>query len=247
MKENKQKNKGGLIIEKMFSGKGFYLTLAGITLAVGVITFFGIRASFSPTPVDPDVPEVPVDDPADVTVIPDEPTGPSEPSTPVTPDVPDKPDEPSGEITPTPVTPSVQYILPTSGVLTKDFSGDALVFSSTMGDYRVHTGIDITVSEGSEVVAVADGTVKSVYTDDMKGVCVEIEHADGVVSVYCNLKAVLGDKVVAGGEIKSGEVVGYVGTSALFEVGEPSHLHFEMLVDGEPVSPTDILPEFAVK
>ncbi len=240
MKNFEEKKKGTSFIEKMFSGRGFYITLASITLVVGIITYFGIKASFNATnPDDITPPDLSVDDPINS-------GGPVSDNNPVLPDLKDPsttvPDD--NKPTDTPQIPTLTYCLPVGGVITKDFSGDALVFSSTMGDYRVHTGIDITAEDGAEVLAVADGEITRVYSDDMKGVCVEVSHSDGHTSVYCNLRTVLADGTVEGAAVKGGEVLGYVGTTSLLEIGDPAHLHFEMLKDGEHISPTTVLPSF---
>ncbi len=232
MKNIEEKKKGPSFIEKLFSGKGFYVTLAGVTLAVGVLTYFGIKASFNPQ-----TPDIDINDPAigvEDIILPD--AGKPTPDTGTNPDE-DKP-------TDTPVVPTLSYCLPANGVVTKDFSGEALVFSSTMGDYRVHEGIDITAEAGAEVMAAADGEITRVYSDDLMGVCVEIAHADGNVSRYANLQAVLAEQTAEGATVKGGQVIGYVGSTALLEVGDPPHLHFELLKNDIPQNPTEILPKF---
>ena len=45
-----------------------------------------------------------------------------------------------------------------------------------------------------------------------------------------------------GDTVGVGDVVGAVGETALGEIGDVTHLHFAMSVDGAPVDPRDILP-----
>ena len=48
--------------------------------------------------------------------------------------------------------PVIKYYCPVKGEIIKNYSMDALVFSQTMGDYRVHSGIDIAAEEGTPVI-----------------------------------------------------------------------------------------------
>lgn len=67
------------------------------------------------------------------------------------------------------------YIKPVDGTITKQWSGEDLVWSETLGDYRVHTGCDIAAAVGSKVRAMADGEVSDIYCDDLLGYVVEID------------------------------------------------------------------------
>ena len=49
--------------------------------------------------------------------------------------------------------------LPASGIIAKGHDATIQVWSETMGDYRVHLGIDIATAEGAPVYAAADGVV----------------------------------------------------------------------------------------
>ena len=60
-----------------------------------------------------------------------------------------------------------QYLCPLTGGVSKKHDTETLVFSSTMGDWRVHTGVDIATSIGETVRASAAGTVKEVWEDPM--------------------------------------------------------------------------------
>jgi len=113
------------------------------------------------------------------------------------------------------------------------------VYSMTMNDYRTHLGVDISAAEGDAVKSCADGTVSSVYEDPMMGVTVEVTHAEGIISVYKNLSSELPDSVEVGAMLTSGDTLGYVGTSALVECEEESHLHFELHADGVAVDPAE--------
>ncbi len=134
---------------------------------------------------------------------------------------------------PTPALP--QFIMPTIGNVAKTFSIDTLVWSNTMEDYRTHNGIDICASVGEGVMAAADGIVTEVYADPMMGNTIVIAHDGNAETVYQNLADDI--PVSVGDTVKSGEVIGAVGESALIEIAEEPHLHFEMLVNSTRVDP----------
>jgi len=87
-------------------------------------------------------------------------------------------------IEPIPVVTSLR--MPVNGNVIKQFSGDNLVFSNTMNDWRVHRGIDIDAPLGTQVRAAAAGVVERVFEDDMLGVVVIIDHGDGLQTIYAS-------------------------------------------------------------
>ena len=133
------------------------------------------------------------------------------------------------------------FAMPASGNISAEFSIDTLVFSNTMEDYRTHNGIDICASLGSAVTAAADGVVTEVYEHPMMGYTVVLSHDGDSETVYQNLDD---DITVAVGDIvKCGDVLGAIGESAIIEIAEEPHLHFEMCISGERVNPLDYIDE----
>ncbi|MBQ8341696.1 MAG: peptidoglycan DD-metalloendopeptidase family protein [Clostridia bacterium] len=157
---------------------------------------------------------------------------------------PDDTPKPPVEDKPTDVLPT-RFLLPVSGVMQKKHSADVQVFSDTMGDYRVHLGIDIGTVAGANVSAMADGTVAQVWEDFYMGQCVAVAHGGNAYTIYKNLSAELPETVVVGATVKAGDVIGTVGESAMVEVAEEPHLHVEMTVNGLQVDPIDYLDEDA--
>ena len=138
----------------------------------------------------------------------------------------------------------VEYLCPLSGTVSRVHDTKTPVFSSSMGDWRIHTGLDISAALGDTVSASADGVVKEVWDDALMGKCVSITHEDGrVVTVYKNLAETLPSGIVAGARVKAGDPIGAVGESARAELAEEPHLHFEMTVDGQLVDPLAYLSE----
>lgn len=133
------------------------------------------------------------------------------------------------------------FINPTGGYLIKNYSSDTPVFSLTMEDYRTHTGVDVFVEVGERILASADGTVKEIWEDPMMGTCISLSHSGGAVSTYKNVSPELPENIKVGEAVVSGQLIAVGGESALMEVAEEPHVHFELSVDGKSVDPTEYI------
>ena len=139
----------------------------------------------------------------------------------------------------TPNPPSPTYKNPVEGTVSKTHDTETLVYSVTMNDYRVHTGIDVEAAVGTPVYAIADGTILKIYNDYLMGTCIEIEHGDGIVSCYRNLQETLPEGITEGAKVTAGQLIAGVGETAIIEQSDEAHLHFEMKKNGELVDPLD--------
>jgi murein DD-endopeptidase MepM/ murein hydrolase activator NlpD len=131
------------------------------------------------------------------------------------------------------------FALPVSGALGKGHDPEVQVFSGTMQDYRVHLGIDIQTEEGAPVYASAAGTVSRIWDDVRYGKCVAVSHSGKAVTIYKNLSVDLADGIEEGAQISAGRLIGAVGDTAMVEIADEPHLHFEMTVNGIAVNPLD--------
>ena len=133
----------------------------------------------------------------------------------------------------------IVFTLPVSGgTVIKDYAMDSLVWSSTLKQYRVHSGIDFAGAEGAMAVAAYEGVVSEVSYDALNGNVVTIDHGDGLVTVYGSLDTPV---VSEGQTVAAGESLGAISTSATNEMSDGSHLHFEVKLNNEIVSPYDYL------
>ena len=151
-----------------------------------------------------------------------------------------------GETQPTgadPAEPEGVFSLPVSGQLYKGHDATIQVYSNTMGDYRVHLGVDIATAPEAPVFAAADGTVEKVWEDSMMGTCVAITHKDDTISIYKNLAKELAQSITVGAEVKKGQQLGRVGDTAVVEMADEPHLHFEVTVGGLSVDPLEMFSE----
>ena len=136
----------------------------------------------------------------------------------------------------------LSMVSPVVGEITKSHSIDTPVFSNTLGEWRVHTGIDISADEGSSVYCAADGVVTKIYSDPLFGKSVEVTHDGGIISIYSNLSST--DITVSEGDkVSSGSLIGKVGDTSLSELADEAHLHFTVKVDGVSVNPLDYISE----
>ncbi len=131
---------------------------------------------------------------------------------------------------------SLSFILPSEGGVLKEFSVSP-VYDKTMADWRSHGGTDYLAEEGSEVKAVGNGIVTRVMSDPSWGYIIELDCGE-FVARYCGLKGE--GSVALNSSVKQGEIIGKVGTVPC-EISDESHLHFEVIVDGDRVDPKKIM------
>jgi len=146
----------------------------------------------------------------------------------------EEPDQPAAEVM------ASVFLWPLNGEVERAHAWDRLVYDRTMADWRTHDGLDISGGLGAKVCAAADGVVEEVTLDERLGTTVILYHGGGLRSVYANLAA--SPAVQTGDEVSVGDVVGAIGTTAMAERGDVTHLHFAMSVDGVSVDPREYLP-----
>jgi len=137
--------------------------------------------------------------------------------------------------------PSV-FLKPVEGRISRAHNPDIPEYSIAMNDYRTHMGIDIDSEVGVNVKCVSDGVVSEIYDDPMMGKTVVVDHHGNIQSIYMNLQDLLPKNITVGTELKSGDIIGGVGETALIEMYDVPHLHFEMKKDGSYTDPLDYIP-----
>ena len=134
-------------------------------------------------------------------------------------------------------------ILPVNGVLSKNHDATLQVYSNTMNDYRVHLGLDIVTEADAPVYAAADGKISRIWEDVLMGYCIAVKHSGDCYTIYKNLSETLPEGIAEGASVRSGQLIGSVGESAMVEVGDEPHLHFEMTVADLAVDPLEYFDE----
>ena len=117
------------------------------------------------------------------------------------------------------------------------FSGNELVYSATLGDWRTHNGADYTAPAGESVTAAKAGKVVSVSEDALWGGVVEVEDANGVTWRYCGVAA---PAVKAGDSVTAAAALG-TADSIPAETSGDAHIHLECVKDGAYLDPEGLM------
>lgn len=149
-------------------------------------------------------------------------------------------EEPAEEAAKLPEELPTAFTWPVKGEILAGHSVEALAYDVTMQDWRIHSGMDIAAAVGTSVLSTSDGIVQAVFSDEMMGTTIIVEHGGGLVSAYSNLSEQ--PTVSIGDVVQPGTVMGTVGETALAESAMDSHLHFEMSLDSMSVDPLEFLP-----
>lgn len=129
----------------------------------------------------------------------------------------------------------LSFSMPVDGEISKEYARDNLLYSETLQEWTTHLGIDIKAEKTTIVKAAESGTIKSIKNDPRYGLTIVIDHGDGYQSIYANL--LTSEFVVEGEEVEKGQSIGTVGNTAVFEIADEPHLHFEILKDSVQVDP----------
>ena len=133
------------------------------------------------------------------------------------------------------------FALPIDGEIVKGHSLSEPVFSLTLGEWRVHTGVDIAAEDNMPVKAAESGMISGIYTDPMHGCTVEITHSEDYKTRYSNLSTASVAELTVGDTVEKGAIIGTVGDTSVSELAEEPHLHFEMMVKNLKVNPLDYI------
>ncbi len=126
---------------------------------------------------------------------------------------------------------------PVSGRVLNAYSGDELVYSSTLGDWRTHNGVDYACAQDAQVCAPAAGKVTAVDTDGRWGSVVCIEDSAGRIWRVCGTTD---PAVHTGDEVSVGQALGRAG-SIPNECAEETHIHLEVMQGGTYLDPAKLL------
>ena len=122
---------------------------------------------------------------------------------------------------------AAQFAWPLPGytTLSSDFGTARRVY----GAKDVHTGMDIPAPAGTPVYAAADGAA-SLNNHWVMGISVKLDHGGSLATLYGHLSACA---VKDGDLVEKGQLIGYVGSTGN---STGNHLHFEVDLNGDPVS-----------
>ena len=96
--------------------------------------------------------------------------------------------------------------------------------------------MDIAVPRGTPVKATALGKVTRTGYVAGYGILVEVDHGNGLKTLYAHNSRVL---VKKGEMVKKGQVIAYSGNTG---VSTGDHLHYEIRKNGKDINPANYLP-----
>jgi murein DD-endopeptidase MepM/ murein hydrolase activator NlpD len=100
-------------------------------------------------------------------------------------------------------------------------------------DWRAHKGVDLPAPIGTNVRAVADGTIDYIGVQRGYGNVIVVKHDGRHTTLYAHLHR-FAPGLEPGGAVRQGEVIGTVGQTG-WATGP--HLHFEFHIEGQHVDP----------
>lgn len=100
-----------------------------------------------------------------------------------------------------------------------------------------HPGLDVAVATDSYIRASGGGTVVDVGEDAVYGRFVVIDHGEGYATLYGHTSTTF---VSLGEEVRQRQVIALSGSTGR---STGPHLHFEVLVEGEPVDPLTMVDQ----
>ncbi|UCD20379.1 MAG: peptidoglycan DD-metalloendopeptidase family protein [candidate division WOR-3 bacterium] len=103
------------------------------------------------------------------------------------------------------------------------------------GQVKMHEGLDIAAPTGTPIVAPASGTVRYAGEKKNYGLCIEIDHGYGFVTMYAHCQRI---RVNSGMRIRRGDVVAYVGNTGR---STGPHLHYEIRLSRVAVNPLNYI------
>lgn len=131
------------------------------------------------------------------------------------------------------------YIWPSaSSVYVTSLFGNRL--HPVYGYYRMHYGIDIGASYGTDIYAADGGYVTTSTYGSGYGNYVMIDHGDGRYTLYAHMTT---RYVNEGDIVLQGDVIGIVGSTG---VSTGPHIHFEVYEGGERVDPLQFYSNYVI-
>lgn len=127
---------------------------------------------------------------------------------------------------------------PVSGDVILNYSMDAAVYFQTLEQYKYNPAIYISAAEGTPVSACAKGVVKEIGTDAQIGQYVVTSLGSGYEVIYGQLTDL---QVEEGTTVARGQVIGNVAKTTKYFSVEGDHVYLEILKDGTPVDPLQLL------
>lgn len=130
-------------------------------------------------------------------------------------------------------------VWPIEGTVLLDYSMESTIFFPTLQQYQYNPAMVFAGKVNDKVYFVAKGKITNIETNEETGCTVTQDIGDGYTAVYGQLKEL---NFEVGDMVESGQVVGYVSEPTKYYAVEGSNVYFQILKDGKPIDPEEILP-----
>lgn len=130
-------------------------------------------------------------------------------------------------------------VWPMEGSVLLDYSMESTIFFPTLQQYQYNPAMVISANVNDKVYFVARGKITNIETNEVTGCTVTQDIGDGYTVIYGQLKELNFD---VGEMVESGQVVGYVSEPTKYYSTEGSNVYLQVLKDGVPIDPEEILP-----
>lgn len=128
---------------------------------------------------------------------------------------------------------------PLSGKIVMDYSMETAIYDKTLDQYRTNDTVCISGNVGDDVLASADGVIKSVSNDKENLTSVVIEHGNGWLSTYSQLQ---NDILVKEGDVvHEGTVIGKISEPSYKSSLLGPHLEFKVTQNDNVTDPKLVL------
>ncbi len=131
-----------------------------------------------------------------------------------------------------PVFDPVVFSRPASGQIVQGFD-----WFESGNSWRLHTGVDIGMPPGSNIIAAAAGTIEKTRMSEDGTYSVTVNHGDGWTSIYSNLATIM---VKEGQAVIKGVIIGTSDAKGC-DPAIPS-FHFGIYHDGQALDPQKLVP-----
>ena len=135
--------------------------------------------------------------------------------------------------------PSKGLVWPVEGSVLLDYSMDSTIYFPTLQQYKYNPAMVLSGNVNDKVYFVAKGKITNIETNEVTGCTVTQDIGDGYTAVYGQLKEL---NFEVGDMVQSGQVVGYISEPTKYYSVEGSNVYFQLLKNGVPVDPEEVLP-----
>lgn len=135
--------------------------------------------------------------------------------------------------------PEKGLVWPIEGSVLLDYSMDTTIFFPTLQQYQYNPAMILSGNVNDKVYFIARGKITNIETNEVTGCTVTQDIGDGYTAIYGQLKEL---NYEIGEMVESGQVVGYINEPTKYYAVEGSNVYFQLLKDGVPIDPDEILP-----